>query len=98
VEGVLALAPIDPSIRTDRPGDPEVVVSADFDGAMRGIGEIADAAPLVEMMERLAELGRRRFFHVAGNREFASARARKAAYRDTVSASDWAPPPRTARA
>lgn len=84
VEGVLALAPIDPSIGTGRPGDPAVVVAADFDDEMRGIGELADATPIVEMVERLAELGHRRCFHVAGNLEFASARARKAAYLDTV--------------
>ena len=51
---------------------------------MRGIGELADAAPLVEIIERLAAFGHRRFFHVAGNLQFASARARKAAYLETV--------------
>ncbi|MCH7232259.1 LacI family transcriptional regulator [Glycomyces sp. L485] len=80
VEGVLALAPILPSIEDRRSGETAIVLSSDFDDEMRGIGELADATPVAEIMEHLAALGHRRFLHVAGNRQFASARAREAAY------------------
>jgi DNA-binding LacI/PurR family transcriptional regulator len=84
VEGVLALAPISPGVGDQLPQGGTIVVAADFDDQMRGIGELADASPLVAIMERLVEYGHRRFFHVAGNLQFASARARKAAYLETV--------------
>ncbi|MEU5157725.1 LacI family DNA-binding transcriptional regulator [Glycomyces sp. NPDC021274] len=84
VEGILALAPIAPGAEDHLPHGETIVVAADFDDQMRGIGELADAAPLVEIMEGLAALGHHRFFHVAGNLQFASARARKAAYLETV--------------
>jgi LacI family transcriptional regulator len=84
VEGILALAPISPGAEDLLPRGETVVVAADFDDQMRGIGELADASPLVEIMEGLVEFGHRRFFHVAGNLQFASARARRAAYLDTV--------------
>ena len=61
-----------------------MVISADFDDEMRGIGQLADATPLVRMIEHLAALGHSRFFHVAGDTQFASARARKQSYLETV--------------
>jgi DNA-binding LacI/PurR family transcriptional regulator len=61
-----------------------LVITAEFDDEMRGIGQLADATPIVEIVERLAELGHRRFFHVAGSSLFASARARAAAFRETI--------------
>lgn len=84
VEGILALAPITPGVADHLPREETVVVAADFDDQMRGIGELADASALVEIMEGLVEFGHRRFFHVTGNLQFASARARKAAYLETV--------------
>jgi DNA-binding LacI/PurR family transcriptional regulator len=80
VEGILALAPIPSAIEDRLPSGAAIVVSADFDDEMRGIGELTDASPVVEMIERLVELGHRRFLHVAGDLQFASARSRKAAY------------------
>jgi DNA-binding LacI/PurR family transcriptional regulator len=84
VEGILALAPISPGVEDHPPRGETIVVAADFDDQMRGIGELADASPLVKIMEGLVEFGHRRFFHVTGNLQFASARARKAAYLETV--------------
>lgn len=84
VDGVLVLAPILPSLEGRLPNGAAIVVSADFDDEMRGIGELIDASPVAEMIERLAALGHQRFLHVAGNLQFASARARKAAYMETI--------------
>ncbi|MBC9728766.1 LacI family DNA-binding transcriptional regulator [Streptomyces sp. TRM68367] len=80
VEGILALAPIRPEVEKRLPTGAAVVVSADFDDSMRGIGELTDALPVAELIEQLAGLGHRRFLHVAGDQQFASARARKDAY------------------
>jgi LacI family transcriptional regulator len=84
VEGILALSPISPGIEDHLPHGETIVVAADFDDQMRGIGELADASQLIQIMEGLVEFGHRRFFHVAGSQQFASARARKAAYLETV--------------
>ena len=83
-EGILSLSPVLPSTENKLHQRTAVVISADFDDEMRGIGELADATPLVRMIEHLAALGHSRFLHVAGDAQFASARARKQSYLDTV--------------
>lgn len=83
-EGILSLAPVAPSSEARFAGSPPIVVSADFDDEMRSIGELADAGPVTKLIEHLVELGHRRFFHVAGDEQFASARARKRTYLETV--------------
>ncbi|MEU1106000.1 LacI family DNA-binding transcriptional regulator [Streptomyces tibetensis] len=83
-EGILSLSPVLPSTENKLHQRTAVVISADFDDEMRGIGELADATPLVRMMEHLAALGHTRFLHVAGDAHFASARARRQTYLDTV--------------
>jgi DNA-binding LacI/PurR family transcriptional regulator len=84
VEGILSLAPVLPSGQGLLPTDAPIVVSADFDDEMRGIGELADGSPVAAIIEHLVALGHRRFYHVAGSLQFASARARKQTYLDTV--------------
>lgn len=85
VDGVLSLSPVELSAR-ELPSDGVLVVSPDFDDEMRGIGELADAAPVIDFITHLAELGHRRFMHVAGSSQFASARARSQTYLDTIEA------------
>jgi LacI family transcriptional regulator len=84
VDGIVSLSPV----LTDRveklAPDIPVVVSEDFDDEMRSIGVLADAAPVAEMITRLAELGHRRFFHVSGSAQFASARARAKVFLESV--------------
>ncbi|HKP08049.1 MAG TPA: substrate-binding domain-containing protein [Microbacterium sp.] len=60
------------------------MLSEDFDDEMRGVGELADASPVAEIIQRLAAMGHRRFFHVAGASAFASARARTAQFEATI--------------
>ncbi|WP_199035054.1 LacI family DNA-binding transcriptional regulator [Glycomyces salinus] len=84
VEGILALATIAPSVQERLGNGAAIVVAADFDDEMRTVGELTDAAPVHEMVEHLASLGHRRFYHVAGDLKFASARARKAAYMEAI--------------
>jgi LacI family transcriptional regulator len=83
-EGILSLAPVLPSVQDQLHDRTTVVISADFDDEMRGIGALADATPVVHMIEHLASLGHSRFLHVAGDAQFASARARKRSYLETV--------------
>ncbi|TDD13948.1 substrate-binding domain-containing protein [Nonomuraea diastatica] len=84
VDGVLSLTPMAASIEHGLPKGAAVVVSPDFDDAMRSVGELTGASPVTELIERLAVLGHRRFLHVAGDQDFASARARKVAYLEAV--------------
>lgn len=83
-EGILCLAPVVPSVQNKLHQRTTVVISADFDDEMRGIGALADATPVERMIEHLAALGHSRFLHVAGDPQFASARARRQSYLDTV--------------
>lgn len=84
VEGILALAPL--ASDGDRPavGGAPVVVSADFDDDMRGIGGLADGSVVADLVEGLARAGHRRFLHVSGSLRFASARERKRTYLETI--------------
>lgn len=83
VEGILSFAPLLPVI--DRlAASTTVTVSADFDDSMRGVGALADGSPVRELVARLAELGHRRFLHVTGSLDFASARGRRDVYVQAV--------------
>lgn len=84
VEGLLSFAPLGEDVRQRLSRTIAITVAAEFDDEMRGIGGIADASPIAEIIERLAALGHRRFLHVAGAPEFASARARERVYRETI--------------
>lgn len=83
VEGILAFAPLLPEIERFAQST-TVTVSADFDDSMRGLGALADASPVREFISRLAGLGHRRFLHVTGALDFASARARRDVYLQTI--------------
>jgi DNA-binding LacI/PurR family transcriptional regulator len=85
VEGILCLAPVLPDVQSRLRQTTTIVVSDSFDDEMRGTGALANPAPVEQMIERLAEMGHEHFFHVAGSEQFASSRARKQAYLDTIS-------------
>lgn len=83
-EGVLSFTPVRiPSDAGDR-SHTTVLALSEYDEKMHVSGELVDAAPLAEMMEGLTQLGHRRFLHVTGALDFASARARRAAFESTV--------------
>lgn len=79
VEGILSLAPLLPTAQVLAEST-TVTVSADFDDDMRGVGALADGSPVRELVSGLADLGHRRFFHVTGSLDFASARGRRDVY------------------
>lgn len=81
VEGVLSLAPLPDDVETR---SVPVLVSPDFDDDMRSLGHRASGAAVAELVRGLAELGHRRFVHVTGDLAFASARARRDVFLETL--------------
>ncbi|OKI86421.1 hypothetical protein AMK11_14760 [Streptomyces sp. CB02414] len=80
-DGVLSLAPLAEGTGFDaRP----VIVLGEYDDALRARGETADGRPVEEILRHLAGLGHRRFLHVAGPKDWNSARNRRAVYADAV--------------
>lgn len=89
-EGILTLVPVLPEALSEPsgtgPGDAAtpVVAEAAFDGQMRTLGDLADASTVEVFVETLAAAGFRRFVHVAGSEQYASARARHDVYLASV--------------
>lgn len=83
VDGIVSFAPLDDSLDgVDTPAT--VLVAARLDDQMRGIGELADASPVAELVQKLVEVGHRRFLHITGALDFASARARLDAFQVAI--------------
>ncbi|MFD7135825.1 LacI family DNA-binding transcriptional regulator [Streptomyces sp. NPDC059894] len=81
-DGIVSLMPL-PAYAPRHPRTP-VVVTPEYDENMRGIGELADASILTEIMERLAGQGHRRFLHLAGSYSHTSARERRRVFEETA--------------
>jgi LacI family repressor for deo operon, udp, cdd, tsx, nupC, and nupG len=81
-EGILALASLGP-LAAPWSAAP-VVVIADYDDELRGLGALADSAACGEVVRYLSGLGHRSLLHLAGPRAFASARNRRQVFTDTV--------------
>ncbi|HEY3557195.1 MAG TPA: LacI family DNA-binding transcriptional regulator [Kribbella sp.] len=75
VDGVLSVTPL--SVKTGG-----VVVQTDeFDDRLRAVEAVAaDEATMEELVEKLAGLGHREFFHVAGPQDWKSAQLRRSGY------------------
>ncbi|MBG6237823.1 DNA-binding LacI/PurR family transcriptional regulator [Mycetocola sp. CAN_C7] len=82
-EGFLALTPISGQFGTGS-SEPVVLSLSEFDDELHATGELMDARPMVEMMEKLVDLGHRRFVHIAGPSDYPSAVARRQTYLATV--------------
>ncbi|MEV6790785.1 LacI family DNA-binding transcriptional regulator [Streptomyces sp. NPDC051320] len=84
-EGLLSFTPL--ADAADRSGEQTpIVVFGEYDDNMHAQGELADGRPAAEIVRHLADLGHRRFLHVAGSQDWASARNRRKVYADTVEA------------
>jgi LacI family repressor for deo operon, udp, cdd, tsx, nupC, and nupG len=83
-EGILALASLG-AARTAWSSCP-VVVIADYDDELHGLGALADGAACGEVVGYLSDLGHRSFLHLAGRQAFASARNRRQTFVDAVAA------------
>lgn len=79
-DGILSFTPLDPHAFPRDQSRTVVLSLSEFNERMHVTGEFTDATPVVEMMERLIELGHRRFLHITGDLSFPSAIARRNAY------------------
>lgn len=86
IAGILSFVPWPgPAGNRQQPKVP-LVVAGEYDNRMRALGSLADGTPAARIVEHLASLGHRDFFHVAGPAGWPSARNRRAAYEETVQA------------
>jgi DNA-binding LacI/PurR family transcriptional regulator len=83
-EGLLALTPLVSQRKAQIASRVPVVVGAEYDDEMRGIGDLADASPVAEIIETLAQQGHRTFLHLAGDRTHTTVRSREQAYLETI--------------
>jgi LacI family transcriptional regulator len=84
VEGVLSLTPLGDMLSPLAEPSVPMLVMGEYDDKMRSTGAFADGAFAAQVVQHLADLGHRRFLHVAGNHDWASARNRRAVYLETV--------------
>jgi DNA-binding LacI/PurR family transcriptional regulator len=84
-EGLLALTPLAADRQAEIRSRVPVVVGAEYDDEMRGIGDLADASPVAEIIETLAAQGHKTFLHIAGDRAHTTVRSREQAYLETIS-------------
>ena len=61
-----------------------VVVIADYDDELHGLGALADGAACGEVVKYLSDLGHRSFLHLAGKQDFASARNRRQTFVQSI--------------
>ncbi|MER5183088.1 LacI family DNA-binding transcriptional regulator [Streptomyces sp. NPDC002896] len=83
-EGVLSFAPL--ADLADRPevGHKPIVVFGEYDDNLHARGELADGRPAEQIIRHLADLGHRRFLHVAGAQDWVSARNRRTVYVEAI--------------
>jgi len=95
-EGILAIATLgdEPIVSSTTP----IVIVADYDDELHGIGALADGAACSEIVQTLVDLGHTHILHVAGAQQYASARNRCRTFVDatkklgvsgTVAGGDW---------
>lgn len=99
IAGILSFVPRPKSAAID--SAVPLVVAGEYDNKMRARGSLADGTAAGKIVELLASLGHRNFFHVAGPAAWPSARNRKVAYEEAiaelgltsvgVAAGDWSP-------
>ena len=83
VDGLLSLTPLSDTVLTAG-GQRPIVIYGEFDDNMHSQGRLADGRPAADIVRHLAQLGHRRFLHVAGSEDWASAVNRRAVYEETV--------------
>ena len=86
IAGILSFVPRPSKLGASSDDVPNVpmVVAGEYDNRMRARGSLADGSAAARIVEHLASLGHRSFFHVAGPPAWPSARNRLAAYEETI--------------
>ncbi|AMW15668.1 LacI family transcriptional regulator [Streptomyces qaidamensis] len=83
-DGVLSLVPLGDLAGGQGTGQWPLVVLGEYDDNLQSRGRLADGRPAEEILRHLADQGHRRFLHVAGSQDWASARNRRAVYVEAV--------------
>ncbi|MET9966166.1 substrate-binding domain-containing protein [Streptomyces sp. NPDC006356] len=83
-DGVLSLVPLGDMTGEQGAEQRPVVVLGEYDDNLRSRGRLADGQPAEQILRHLADQGHRRFLHVAGSQEWASARNRRAVYVEAI--------------
>lgn len=83
-EGLVSFTPLD--LAEDAEGGSPLTVLPVYDHELRSIGGLADGSRVADIIRALAEMGHRRFLHVAGDYRHASARSRRDNYLTTIEA------------
>ncbi|MFF7867784.1 substrate-binding domain-containing protein [Streptomyces qaidamensis] len=83
-DGVLSLVALGNLADRQGAGQRPVVVLGEYDDTLQSRGRLADGRPAEEILRHLADQGHRRFLHVAGSQDWASARNRRAVYVEAV--------------
>ncbi|MEU0110142.1 substrate-binding domain-containing protein [Streptomyces sp. NPDC006251] len=83
-DGVLSLVPLGKLTGGPDAGQRPVVVLGEYDDDLHARGRLADGRPAEQILRHLADQGHRRFLHVAGSQEWASARNRRAVYVEAI--------------
>ncbi|MFJ8591629.1 substrate-binding domain-containing protein [Streptomyces sp. NPDC093598] len=83
-DGVLSLVPLGDLAGGQGAGQRPVVVLGEYDDNLQSRGRLADGRPAEEILRHLADQGHRRFLHVAGSQDWASARNRRAVYVEAI--------------
>jgi DNA-binding LacI/PurR family transcriptional regulator len=86
IAGILSFVPRPSKLGSSPDEAPNVpmVVAGEYDNRMRARGSLADGTAEAKIVEHLASLGHRNFFHVAGPAAWPSARNRLAVYEETI--------------
>ena len=84
VEGVLSLTPLGDVLAQQAEPTVPMLVMGEYDEKMRSTGAFADGAFVADVVQHLADLGHRRFLHVAGSQDWASGRNRRAVYLEAM--------------
>jgi LacI family transcriptional regulator, repressor for deo operon, udp, cdd, tsx, nupC, and nupG len=83
VEGLLSFTPLDDAV-TAAAGQRPILVYGEYDDNMHAQGALVDGRPAGDIVRHLAASGHRRFLHVAGSPDWASALNRRAVYEETI--------------
>jgi DNA-binding LacI/PurR family transcriptional regulator len=83
-EGLVSFTPLD--LGEDAEGGSPLTVLPVYDHELRSIGGLADGSRIADIISALADMGHRKFLHVAGDYRHASARNRRDVYETTIQA------------
>ena len=83
-EGLVSFTPLE--LGEEAAGGSPITVLPVYDHELRSIGGLADGSRISDIITTLADMGHRKFIHLAGDYRHASARSRKEFFESTIQA------------